>query len=247
MGNRKNPLKATKEEKLLFISQYLPDFKLLDETYKYPTQNVFSEKIARLIRKEFKYSNTTSDCDIVYPFLNLYREQLLINSKNKMSKDKFNQEEIAQRIKDVLQNKDHSEHHELLKEIFPEIHDQIESEGWNNEHFIGDVYVRIKFDRIYSIIMPIRLSDSKSRSRPSEPVRIYNLCTNELWIHEISCLKGVNRISPEGWKELIGNQNPEEFVRIGKFSKNGIFAMIALQNLDVVFYQHGGPEMGHPR
>ena len=130
--------------------------------------------------------------------------------------DVFEHKKLAGRIKDVMENDAYKEHHDLLQELFPEIIEDLADHKFQQDHRLGNVYVRVYSDyprNILSMLMIVRLGYEEDYE-----FKFLNLLTGSFWAKGVRSNHSSISLTEDEFKELIGTNNPKNFIRIGKFS-----------------------------
>jgi len=226
----RNITKVSNYDKLEFISRNQLLFKdlahyrrLCKEAGTYPKLIDDMRKLARLIRLKFNYSGKTGDFDLASSWLYFYENSIFYNisviDKIKMSK-KFNHEKLEERIRKVFKDIDYKEYHQMLAELFPEIHKAIGEEAFREVYKVGNVYVRIGHidGCIKSLLMPVVMKDKDGgRGDYKTEVKLLNLIAGNFWTGSAFVDNTSYPLSEENWADLT-NHDKDHFIRLGWFS-----------------------------
>lgn len=215
-----------REEKLLWIGKHLKHFEVVDLTYKHPKINDVARRLANVIRSDFDYSYKTIDCDLVWTWLQLYREHKLELENQKTMSDTFDHTKLTDRIKAVFNNSAYKAQWDIVKEIFPEIYEEWKNDSWNRQYIIGHVYMRHERSsgRVVSLLMPVSLP---SFDDPSiDIIKMLNLITGKFWEPRVVVDKGERNLKDTQWEKLIRNIDGESFKHLGEFAHSQYNAYI---------------------
>ena len=220
LPRRRKTISIPREKKLFWIGGHLQHFEIVDQTYKHPKMNNVAKRLVNVIRSDFDYSYKTIDCDLVWTWLQLYREHKLeLKNQNKMS-NSFNHETLKERIKSVFSNGAYEDQWDILMEMFPEIYQEWTNEKWDRQYTIGHVYMRREqsSNRVVSLLMPVRL---QAQDRPGLVViKILNLITGSFWEPFVVIKREIKFLTLEQWTKLTRNITGENFTHLGQFTHN---------------------------
>lgn len=126
---------------------------------------------------------------------------------------------LVSRIKDVLQNEGHKEHHEMLIELFPEIYEESKRETWNNIHKVGHIYARINHETGYmmSLLMPVVIPSKHTQEPHYDTIAVFNLIAGNFWSGTVTMPHTVRDISEYDWHQLFKKMDGERLFHIGEF------------------------------
>ncbi len=209
----------SREEKLDWIGRHRKHFEIIDQTYQHPNVNTVARRLCNVIRQNFDYSPKTNDCDLVWTWLQLYREHKLELENQKTMSDTFDYTKLTDRIKAVFNNSAYEAQWDIVREIFPEIYEEWKNDSWNRQYIIGHVYMRREqsFSHVVSLLMPVKIF-GRHTHHDGDIVRLLNLITGTFWEFFVPHETSDKNLTVDEWGKLTRNIDGESFIHLGEFS-----------------------------